>query len=317
MSGEADARKRRGTQSRMAESLDPTRTPVIVDALRTPIGRFRGVLSPIRPDDLAGHVIQALKERHPAALEDLEDVYFGAANQAGEDNRNVARMGALLAGLPVEVPGVTLNRLCGSGMEAVIQAAKSIMVGEGAVYIAGGVESMTRAPYVMPKGDTAFHTKPEVYDTALGWRMINPQDGRAVPDRDARRDRRERRDPTRDQPRRSGRVGAAQPSARRRRPGRRPVRRRDHLDHRPPRSQEGPAARDPRRVHPPRHLARAARQAADRVPQGRERDRGQLVAAQRRRRGLADHSRRPGPRRSGSSRWPRSSRGATPACTRT
>jgi len=157
----------------MSESLDPARTPVIVDALRTPMGRFRGVLAPIRPDDLAAHVIQALKERHPAALEDLEDVYFGAANQAGEDNRNVARMAALLAGLPEEVPGVTVNRLCGSGMEAIIQAAKSVMVGEGAVYIAGGVESMTRAPFVMPKGDVAFHNKPELFDTALGWRMIN------------------------------------------------------------------------------------------------------------------------------------------------
>ncbi|PRP96773.1 Beta-ketoadipyl-CoA thiolase [Enhygromyxa salina] len=157
----------------MAETLDPARTPVIVDALRTPMGRFRGVLAPVRPDDLAAHVIQALKERYPAALEDLEDVYFGAANQAGEDNRNVARMAALLAGLPEEVPGVTVNRLCGSGMEAIIQAAKAVMVGEGAVYIAGGVESMTRAPYVMPKGDKPFHNKPEIYDSALGWRMIN------------------------------------------------------------------------------------------------------------------------------------------------
>jgi 3-oxoadipyl-CoA thiolase len=156
-------------------SLDPTRTPVIVDALRTPMGRHRGVLSSVRADDLGAHVIQALKERHPAALEDLEDVYFGAANQAGEDNRNVARMAALLAGLPEEVPGVTVNRLCGSGMEAIIQAAKAVMVGEGQVYIAGGVESMTRAPFVMPKGDVPFHGKPEIFDTALGWRMINPK----------------------------------------------------------------------------------------------------------------------------------------------
>ncbi|NVB41266.1 acetyl-CoA C-acyltransferase [Pseudenhygromyxa sp. WMMC2535] len=159
----------------MLESLDAARTPVIVDALRTPMGKFRGVLAPMRPDDLAARVIGALRERYPAAIEDLEDVYFGAANQAGEDNRNVARMGALLAGVPVEVPGVTVNRLCGSGMEAVIQAAKAVMVGEGQVYIAGGVESMTRAPYVMPKGDVAFHNKPEIYDTALGWRMINPR----------------------------------------------------------------------------------------------------------------------------------------------
>jgi 3-oxoadipyl-CoA thiolase len=159
----------------MSLELDAARTPVIVDALRTPMGRFRGVLSSVRADDLAAHVIQALKERHPAALEDLEDVYFGAANQAGEDNRNIARMAALLAGLPEEVPGVTVNRLCGSGMEAIIQAAKAVMVGEGQVYIAGGVESMTRAPFVMPKGDVAFHNKPEIFDTALGWRMINPK----------------------------------------------------------------------------------------------------------------------------------------------
>jgi 3-oxoadipyl-CoA thiolase len=159
----------------MSQDLDAARTPVIVDALRTPMGKFRGILSSVRADDLAAHVIQALRERHPAALEDIEDVYFGAANQAGEDNRNVARMGALLGGLPVEVPGVTVNRLCGSGMEAVIQAAKAVMVGEGQVYIAGGVESMTRAPFVMPKGDVAFHNKPEVFDTALGWRMINPK----------------------------------------------------------------------------------------------------------------------------------------------
>jgi 3-oxoadipyl-CoA thiolase len=157
----------------MPLDLDAARTPVIVDALRTPMGKFRGVLSSVRADDLAAHVIQALKERHPAALEDLEDVYFGAANQAGEDNRNVARMAALLAGLPEEVPAVTVNRLCGSGMEAIIQAAKAVMVGEGQVYIAGGVESMTRAPFVMPKGDVAFHNKPEIFDTALGWRMIN------------------------------------------------------------------------------------------------------------------------------------------------
>jgi 3-oxoadipyl-CoA thiolase len=159
----------------MLEALDAARTPVIVDAVRTPIGKFRGALATLRPDDLAAHVVRTLAERHPAALEDLVDIYFGAANQAGEDNRNVARMAALLAGLPVEVPGATVNRLCGSGMEAVIQAAKSIMVGEGQVYIAGGVESMTRAPFVMPKGEQPFHSTPEIFDTSLGWRMINPR----------------------------------------------------------------------------------------------------------------------------------------------
>lgn len=151
------------------------RVPVIVEALRTPTGRYRGALSPVRPDDLAAHVIAAIAERQPAALDQLEDIYFGSANQSGEDNRNVARMAGLLAGLPVEITGVTVNRLCGSGLEAVIQAAKSIMVGEGEVYIAGGSESMSRAPFVMPKSDRAFADKAEIFNTALGWRMVNPR----------------------------------------------------------------------------------------------------------------------------------------------
>jgi 3-oxoadipyl-CoA thiolase len=155
--------------------VDESRTPVIIDAVRSPIGRLSGALSPVRPDDLAAHVVRKLVERYPAAMEQLEDVYFGAANQAGEDNRNVARMAALLAGLPVEIPGATVNRLCGSGMEAVIQAAKSVICGEGEVYIAGGVESMTRAPFVMPKSPTAFPRSAEIFDTSLGWRMVNPK----------------------------------------------------------------------------------------------------------------------------------------------
>ncbi|MCH9679871.1 MAG: acetyl-CoA C-acyltransferase [Deltaproteobacteria bacterium] len=153
--------------------VDDARTPVIIDAIRTPIGRLRGALAPVRPDDLASHVVRRLVERHPAATEQLEDVYFGAANQAGEDNRNVARMASLLAGLPVEIPGVTVNRLCGSGMEAMIQAAKSVMCGEGEVYIAGGVESMSRAPFVLPKSGEAYPRSAEIFDTSLGWRMIN------------------------------------------------------------------------------------------------------------------------------------------------
>jgi 3-oxoadipyl-CoA thiolase len=153
--------------------VDDARTPVIVAAVRTPIGRLRGALAPVRPDDLAAHVVRVLVERYPAAIEQLEDVYFGAANQAGEDNRNVARMAALLAGLPVETPGVTVNRLCGSGMEAVVQAAKSILCGEGEVYIAGGVESMTRAPFVIPNSGQPYARSPEIFDTSLGWRMIN------------------------------------------------------------------------------------------------------------------------------------------------
>ena len=131
--------------------VDEARTPVIVDAVRTPIGRLRGALAPVRPDDLAAHVVRHLVERYPAAMEQLEDVVFGAANQAGEDNRNVAPHGGSCSpGCRWRSPGATVNRLCGSGMEAVVQAAKSIMVGEGDVYIAGGVESMTRAPFVLP-----------------------------------------------------------------------------------------------------------------------------------------------------------------------
>ncbi len=161
--------------------VDDARTPVIIDAIRTPIGRLKGSLAPMRPDDLAGHVVRRLVERYPAASEQLEDVYFGAANQAGEDNRNVARMAALLAGLPVETPGVTVNRLCGSGMEAIVQASKSIMCGEGEVYIAGGSESMTRAPFVLPKSGDAFPRSAEIFDTSLGWRMINPQMNKLYP----------------------------------------------------------------------------------------------------------------------------------------
>src|SRR6188472_688778 len=144
----------------------------ICDAVRTPIGRYGGALAGVRTDDLAAIPIAALMQRNGGAdWAAVDDVVFGCANQAGEDNRNLARMAALLAGLPVEVPGVTVNRLCGSGLDAIIQAAKAVRVGEGQVYIAGGVESMTRAPFVMPKGDTPFHSKPEIFDTSLGWRM--------------------------------------------------------------------------------------------------------------------------------------------------
>lgn len=155
--------------------VDDSRTPVIIDAIRTPIGRLRGALAPVRPDDLAAHVVRHVAERNPVAVEQLQDVVFGAANQAGEDNRNVARMASLLAGLPVEVTGMTVNRLCGSGMEALIQVSKSIMVGEGEVYIAGGVESMSRAPFVMPKPTEAYPRAAELLDTSLGWRMKNPK----------------------------------------------------------------------------------------------------------------------------------------------
>ncbi|WP_427918501.1 thiolase family protein [Streptomyces sp. cg40] len=151
-------------------------TVYIVDAVRTPFGRYSGGLASVRPDDLAAHAIRELLARTP----DLDparigDVFFGNANGAGEENRDVARMATLLAGLPTSVPGVTVNRLCASGLEAVIQAARAIAVGDASIAVAGGVESMTRAPYVLPKSDRPFpagHT--ELYSTTLGWRMVNP-----------------------------------------------------------------------------------------------------------------------------------------------
>jgi len=151
------------------------REVVIVDAVRTPIGRYKGALKSVRPDDLGAVVIKALLERNPSLPPDqIEDVVFGNANQAGEDNRNVARMSGLLAGLPVAVGGTTINRLCGSGLDAVIYAARSIAVGEGDIYIAGGTESMTRAPYVMAKPEADFpRGSMELQDTTIGWRFTN------------------------------------------------------------------------------------------------------------------------------------------------
>jgi 3-oxoadipyl-CoA thiolase len=146
----------------------------IIDAVRTPIGKFGGALSVIRPDDLAAHVIKALVARNPSIdVNEIEDVIFGAANQAGEDNRDVARMALLLAGLPTSIGGNTVNRLCASGLQSIIDASRAIEVGDGDVYIAGGVESMTRAPFVMAKADAAFSRTPEIYDTTIGWRFTN------------------------------------------------------------------------------------------------------------------------------------------------
>jgi 3-oxoadipyl-CoA thiolase len=149
---------------------------LIIDAVRTPIGRYGGALSSVRPDDLGARVIEAAVERTGLPAGDVADVYFGCTNAAGEDNRNVARMSALLAGLPVEVPGVTVNRLCASGLEAVNQAARAIMVGDGDLMLAGGVESMSRSPFVMlkperslPRGDM------QLVDTTIGWRFVNPR----------------------------------------------------------------------------------------------------------------------------------------------
>ncbi len=149
----------------------------VVDAVRTPVGRLGGALAGVRPDDLGAVVIKALLERNPSLdPARVSEVYLGAANQAGEDNRNVARMSSLLAGLPTGVPGSTLNRLCASGLDAVVTAARAIAVGDGSLYIAGGVESMTRAPWVMPKPDRAFPPgNAQMYSTTLGWRMVNPE----------------------------------------------------------------------------------------------------------------------------------------------
>lgn len=147
----------------------------ICDYVRTPIGRFGGALSSVRPDDLGAIALKALSERNTSLdLEAIDEVIFGCANQAGEDNRNVARMSLLLAGYPVGVPGMTMNRLCGSGMDAVITAARAIKAGELDMVIAGGVESMSRAPFVMPKADSAFSRNAQIFDTTIGWRFVNP-----------------------------------------------------------------------------------------------------------------------------------------------
>lgn len=151
-----------------------TQQAFICDAIRTPFGRYGGALSSVRPDDLGAIVIRALMERNPGTdWQAVDDVLFGCANQAGEDNRNVARMSALLAGLPIEVPGATINRLCGSGLDAVGTAARAIRAGEAHLIVAGGTESMSRAPFVMPKAESAFSRTNAVYDTTIGWRFVN------------------------------------------------------------------------------------------------------------------------------------------------
>src|ERR1700733_9343594 len=148
----------------------------VVDALRTPVGKYGGRLSSVRPDDLAAWVIKKILDRNKGIQsEEIEDVIFGAANQAGEDNRNVGRMAALLAGLPITVAGVTVNRLCASGLQAIMDASKSIMTGNGGIYIAGGVENMSRAPFVMNKSETPFDKNVKIFDTSLGWRFTNPK----------------------------------------------------------------------------------------------------------------------------------------------
>ncbi|MQT44978.1 3-oxoadipyl-CoA thiolase, partial [Pseudomonas sp. FSL R10-0765] len=148
---------------------------LIIDAVRTPIGRYAGALSSVRTDDLGAVPLRELLRRHPQVdWNSVDDVIYGCANQAGEDNRNVARMSALLAGLPVSVPGTTLNRLCGSGLDAIGNAARAIRCGEAGLMLAGGVESMSRAPMVMGKAEQAFSREAQLYDTTIGWRFINP-----------------------------------------------------------------------------------------------------------------------------------------------
>jgi len=149
---------------------------LVIDALRTPVGRYGGSLANARPDDLAAHVVRSAVERNGLPADEIADVYMGCTNQAGEDNRNVARMAALLAGLPVEVPAVTVNRLCASGLDAVNQGSRAIRLGDGDLVLAGGVESMSRAPLAMPKPDRSFpRGNQTVYDTTLGWRFVNPR----------------------------------------------------------------------------------------------------------------------------------------------
>lgn len=151
-------------------------TAYLVAGVRTPIGRYAGALSQVRPDDLAAHVLRALVDRLPSVdWGRVDDVLLGCANQAGEDNRNVARMATLLAELPIEVPGVTVNRLCGSGLDAVAMAARAVRAGDADLVVAGGVESMSRAPLVIPKADSAFSRSAEIYDTTIGWRFVNPR----------------------------------------------------------------------------------------------------------------------------------------------
>src|SRR5256714_3426416 len=155
-------------------SMSSMERAVIVDALRTPIGRYGGALKDARPDDLAALVVREAVDRNQLDPASIEDVYFGDANQAGEDNRNVARMAVLLAGLPVEIPAATMNRLCGSGMQAVVAATREIETGNGACFLAGGVESMSRAPYILEKPQREFARGAQtLHDSTLGWRMVN------------------------------------------------------------------------------------------------------------------------------------------------
>ena len=235
----------------------------VVDACRTPIGKVKGALADVRPDHLAADTLKALIARNAFLdLNTIDDVYWGAANQAGEDNRNVARMAVLLAGLPVEIPGATVNRLCGSGMEAVSDAARAIAAGDADICVAGGTESMTRAPFVVARSGGPVSAEPGPGRHAPWLAPGVRADAGDVPADQSRRDGRERGGQVRHHPGAAGRVGAAQPPAGGRRPRRRPLRRRDRPgDHREGRDHHG-------RGHQRRHHARATRRQEAGLPQG-------------------------------------------------
>ena len=254
-----------------------TNTVYAVDACRTPVGKIKGALAAVRPDHLSADVIAALLARHewldPARI---DDVYWGAANQAGEDNRNVARMAVLLAGLPVEIPGATVNRLCGSGMEAIACAARAIAAGEAEVCLAGGAESMTRAPFVLPRAEGPFPREAGVADTRLGWRLVSPRMAEMYPPvslGETAENVAERYQVTRERQdefalRSHQRAAAARDGGR------------FAGEIVPVTTPAGEV--DRRRRHPGRpHHGRTGRQAA-RFPPRRHRDRGELLSAQRR-----------------------------------
>ena len=188
------------------------REAVIVEAVRTPMGRHGGIFKDVRTDDLAAFIIAKLVEKTGINKEEIEDVYFGCTNQAGEDSRNVARNAALLAGLPYTIPGATVNRLCGSGLEAINQAGRAVETDHGDLFVAGGVESMTRGPWVMGKPANAYQRGDvQMYDSSLGWRFPNKRMARALLADQQRRDSGKRRGQISCQQRRSGQVGASQP----------------------------------------------------------------------------------------------------------
>ena len=276
---------------------------VVLSAVRTPVGRYGGGLAGVRPDDLAAVAVAAAVERSGVDPAEIEDVYLGCANQAGEDNRNVARMAALLAGLPDSVAGVTLNRLCASGLSAVVGACHAIAAGDGDLFVAGGVESMSRAPLVTAKPDAAFPRGDRtMYDSTLGLALPEPGHGGQVPARVDGRDGRERGRPLGCLARGPGRVRPALAAAL----GERRLLGRAHPCRRA-RARRAPKAR---------HDGGEARGPEAGLPQGRHGHGGQLERPERRRRGARDRLRGESQGAWGSSRSERSSRAPLPASTR-